>query len=29
MDVKARAIAIEACENVLREDYQYNVEHKI
>ncbi|GLO49618.1 hypothetical protein PPUN110474_10180 [Pseudomonas putida] len=29
MDVKARAIAIEACENVLREDYQYNVEHEI
>ena len=29
MDVKARAIAIEACENVLREDYQYNLEHEI
>lgn len=29
MDVRARAISIDACENVLREDYQYNVEHEI
>ncbi|WP_409319931.1 hypothetical protein, partial [Pseudomonas putida] len=29
MDVKSRVIAIEACENVLRADYQYNLEHEI
>ncbi len=29
MDVKCRAAAIETCKNVLREDYQYNLEKKI
>lgn len=29
MDVKKRAVAIESCEDVLREDYRYNVENEI
>jgi len=29
MDVKGRSAAIEACENILREDFKYNEEHGI
>lgn len=29
MDVKNRAVAIESCEGVLREEYRYNVESEI
>lgn len=29
MTVTNRAVAIESCENVLREDYRYNVENQI
>ena len=29
MDVKGRSIAVDACENILREDFKYNEEHGI
>ena len=29
MDVKGRSAAVEACENILREDFKYNEEHGI